>query len=105
MSKVDGEKKKLEEVKKVEEVKPPVDTKTAPAPIPAPPTIELGDLVRDVTSGYEGIVIGIAAYLFKDASVQLQRYTADRTSYKEPLWFNGRQLKLVRKAEAQKVME
>ena len=71
---------------------------------PIPPTIELGDLVRDVTSGYEGIVIGITAYLFGDASVQLQRYLQHRPEYEKPLWFNGRQLKLIRKAEAQKVM-
>lgn len=80
------------------------EVKAAPAPAPVPLTIELGDLVRDVTSGYEGIVIGISAFLFGDSSVQLQRYSEERTTYKEPLWFNGRQLKLIEKAKAQKVM-
>ncbi len=83
-----------------EEIKPTEPLEVAPAP----PSIELGDLVRDVTSGYEGIVIGIAAYLFGDSSVQLQRYVEHRKEYKKPLWFNGRQLKLLKKAEAQKVM-
>lgn len=83
-----------EKPKEVQEVKTP----------PTPPSIELGDLVRDVTSGYEGIVIGIAAYLFGDATVQLQQYEPHRKEYKKPLWFNGRQLKLIEKAKIQKVM-
>lgn len=84
-----------------------VDKAPVPQPvqeIQKPLSIELGDLVRDVTSGYEGIVIGIAAYLFGDVTVQLQQYEEHRKAYKEPLWFNGRQLKLLKKAEAQKVM-
>jgi hypothetical protein len=68
------------------------------------PSIEIGDLARDVVSGYEGIVIGIANYLFGSPSVQLQQYEAHRKEYKEPIWFSGAQLKLIRKAEAQRVM-
>lgn len=83
-----------EKPKEVQEVKTP----------PTPPSIELGDLARDVTSGYEGIVIGISAYLFGSPSVQLQQYEAHRKEYKEPIWFSGAQLKLIRKAEAQRVM-
>lgn len=82
----------------VEKTKP-VEVTSAP-----PPSIELGDLVRDVTSGYEGIVIGIAAYLFGDSQVQLQRYVVNNTRYEDPLWFNGKQLKLLKKSYAQAVM-
>jgi hypothetical protein len=84
----------------VEKIKP-VEVSSTPA---SPPSIEIGDLARDVVSGYEGIVIGIANYLFGSPSVQLQQYEAHRKEYKEPIWFSGAQLKLVRKAEAQRVM-
>lgn len=72
--------------------------------VPAPPTIQLGDLVRDVTSGYEGLVISITAHLFGDPSVQLQQYEQHRKEYKEPIWLSGKQLRMVEKGAAQRMM-
>lgn len=68
------------------------------------PSIELGDLVREVTSGYDGIVIGIAVYLFSDSSVLLQQCKPGRTKYEEPIWINGKSVKLLDKNYAAKVM-
>ncbi len=72
--------------------------------IQKPPSIEMGDLVREVASGFDGIVVGISVYLFGDSHVLLQKHIVGREEYKEPIWVSGKGVRLLTKNYAAKVM-
>lgn len=59
--------------------------------------IELGDLVRDRISGLEGVVTGIAVYIFESPSVRVQPEECEGGKIIDPTWIPPKRLVIVKK--------